>query len=1734
MGAAMLAAARGHAAVLADAKEQARRKAEAAADAAARYTDAQAQMQSKHAAELGAAARKAAQGEAALLARLEAQGREAREDMDRAVAEHGARLKEAEAEAAAAEEALRQARRAAEEGERWAAAAAAEAQRAKVKAEVTRTFLRQQMEALREERAATHLDGLDACAEAVSRATRDAQLLPDVATLRSMHNARVATLDGERAQLRERAQAEVAEALRATDAAKEETASAVAEAEAAQATAEAAAVGAKQAVEEHRDDVGHLKASAALAAARREAIARVCVFDTAAKQLDEHAAAEGTAAVEGGDQAAQGALSSIALTLLDRLKALDQEREAELNARPILGPGATSGADEGASGVSPGGARARLRASYTATAAASRLERARRELEIEERYAGRVERLAVEMLEEAGETAQLDAMRAQVATIDADHVRKSTAAKRARDAKQRTLDTEAVAAATTVGEAQRRVESAKNIHDVRLRAAEGRVFEGRRSLAEGEATMALRARQLTEAHAAEVRARIDEALSTAAARFGGESPSLLLDKYCTELKEMDAKLAGQLAVQEQAEAALQAKLESAREQLESARTDAQTKLAAAMGDAERKSKARTAAALALAAARAALARAHRDAVERVASEAAQSAGGEALTGLAGLLIEHERQGSELRSTMGVATDEAAAAAARAQNEVAAGANAEDDAAPEGAEDANTILAPAYAAVALARAQALALQRALVAHEDEAMREGPVLDVAESLQAHTAAVAQRRAERGGDSGGAAALPVDQEDVDAFLNTVDELQHARAQLEVARVELAALRGSEGGRAETHAAEVDELRREIEAQRAAAARAAADAQQARHAANRAEEAAVSAAAAAAAAPTERAAASEPSGEAELAALRAKVAALTDSERRAREEATAAQERTTTAASAAGEAGEADAPEQLEVVEDILVTRSVTLAHVAAENQELASKAANAHEELAKVTSSLTAELDAARIETERVASAELAQVKANLAKVTKDRASVNAQLTYCDKELRKIAKVTSTLSKHAKRRAIEVINKKKHDLSVKKVQLGIEVQELREELDAATIEAESARARAGESTQELRAFFERRVRELEEALERASEDAKDLGTENEALAADVRSLREQLVPDADEGGEAVRPSTAGAEPPRVGRQLSDSGAGRSGRRSSFTSLDDSAAVRAVKAELRATKARLHASERRARDFEVAAREKGVVLRGRRVYMPIPSAGAERRRVLELEMKVAALNRRLAAALGGKPFTSKSSARGAVVASSTTPAGPSAAQRSKDANRAKALASQLAIAKKEVERLKGAQAETAKELSAKGGTVRRLTAQVAKLEGLAGSASKLATESANLGGQLKETKAMLADTDAAYRREVVLRKKYYNLLMDAKGKIRVFCRPRPANEAEVAAGHKNVLSSPNEFAVEVATRDHASRLVNKKFAFDQVFTQQATQADVFENASFLCQSVLDGYNVCVFAYGQTGSGKTFTMAGSPEQPGLQPRCVRELFDLAKSAENEYRTTFECSMVEIYMDQIIDLLVPQRKTAHPKLEVQRSSDGTVRIVGATRVPCETVEDVLQVITRGSAARHTGATLMNADSSRSHLITMIFAESTNVRTGQGSRGKLNLVDLAGSERQSKTKATGQRLKEAQAINKSLSSLGNVIHALSHGEKVIPYRDSKLTMVMSDSLGGNAKTLMFVNVSPVDYNTEETINSLLYAQRVRKVRNKAQKLKPGSDSDEQLAALKEENARLKEQLARFAQ
>ena len=197
--------------------------------------------------------------------------------------------------------------------------------------------------------------------------------------------------------------------------------------------------------------------------------------------------------------------------------------------------------------------------------------------------------------------------------------------------------------------------------------------------------------------------------------------------------------------------------------------------------------------------------------------------------------------------------------------------------------------------------------------------------------------------------------------------------------------------------------------------------------------------------------------------------------------------------------------------------------------------------------------------------------------------------------------------------------------------------------------------------------------------------------------------------------------------------------------------------------------------------------------------------------------------------------------------------------------------------------------------------------------------------------------------------------------------------------------------------------------------------------------------------------------------------------------------------------------DAVIDLLLtPHKGEDPPKLEIKKDDKGVITIKGVSLRECASPAAVLEAFDKGNAARHISATNMNATSSRSHLIFAMLVETQNRLTKKTTVGKLSLVDLAGSERVSKTDATGDRLKEAQAINKSLSALGNVISALSTGEKWVPYRDNKLTQLMSDSLGGNAKTLMFVNFSPVDYNADETQSSLVYASRVKLITNSAEK------------------------------
>ncbi|CAB3977739.1 myosin heavy chain, non-muscle-like [Paramuricea clavata] len=214
---------------------------------------------------------------------------------------------------------------------------------------------------------------------------------------------------------------------------------------------------------------------------------------------------------------------------------------------------------------------------------------------------------------------------------------------------------------------------------------------------------------------------------------------------------------------------------------------------------------------------------------------------------------------------------------------------------------------------------------------------------------------------------------------------------------------------------------------------------------------------------------------------------------------------------------------------------------------------------------------------------------------------------------------------------------------------------------------------------------------------------------------------------------------------------------------------------------------------------------------------------------------------------------------------------------------------------------------------------------------------------------------------------------------------------------------------------------------------------------------------------------------------------------------------ENKGKFSFKVSvyMLELYNDRLIDLLA-ENHAADAKLDIKKDKKGLVFVHGANVVDAGDSKSLYDIFEKGSENRHVASTKMNSESSRSHLILSIIIESTNKTTGSVLKGKLSLVDLAGSERASKTQASAEQLKEAQSINKSLSALGDVISALSSEQAFIPYRNNKLTMLMQDSLGGNAKTLMFVNISPADYNTDETVTSLTYASRVKLITNDASK------------------------------
>ncbi|CAK0838622.1 unnamed protein product [Prorocentrum cordatum] len=294
------------------------------------------------------------------------------------------------------------------------------------------------------------------------------------------------------------------------------------------------------------------------------------------------------------------------------------------------------------------------------------------------------------------------------------------------------------------------------------------------------------------------------------------------------------------------------------------------------------------------------------------------------------------------------------------------------------------------------------------------------------------------------------------------------------------------------------------------------------------------------------------------------------------------------------------------------------------------------------------------------------------------------------------------------------------------------------------------------------------------------------------------------------------------------------------------------------------------------------------------------------------------------------------------------------------------------------------------------------------------------------------------------------------------------------------------------------------------ERFHFDAVFTP-GTQAEVFDDCKDLVQSAVDGYNVTIFAYGQTGSGKTFTMYGEPGNEGACLRVIGELFHIVGHGKDRFDYTIEASMVELYRNDLLDLLSSGKAGAsRKKLNIKHDpKSNTVAIENLTAEECATPEELTKVLERGNEQRKVAATEMNSESSRSHLIFMIKVLSINKETQERLRGKILLCDLAGSERLKKSGALEEAQTEAIEINKSLTALGDVISSLTQQQKkgnVIPYRNHKLTQLMQDSLGGSAKTLMFVNCSPASSNMDETHMSLKYATRAKNITNTAVKTK----------------------------
>lgn len=427
--------------------------------------------------------------------------------------------------------------------------------------------------------------------------------------------------------------------------------------------------------------------------------------------------------------------------------------------------------------------------------------------------------------------------------------------------------------------------------------------------------------------------------------------------------------------------------------------------------------------------------------------------------------------------------------------------------------------------------------------------------------------------------------------------------------------------------------------------------------------------------------------------------------------------------------------------------------------------------------------------------------------------------------------------------------------------------------------------------------------------------------------------------------------------------------------------------------------------------------------------------------------------------------------------------------------------LRSQLEGLKADVEReaaIKGTLQGSLAEMSAANVTMEAkansLRSQIEFLE----SDSKAQSDSfAAMEARLQEANRVADEAREKLIKEETERRVLFNKYQELKGNIRVMCRVRPVLD-ESEGGEAGLQFPDDKTSAKIGVlgpeeKSSLGNIVRKEypFEFDRVFSPGIGNEEIFGEISQLVQSALDGYNVCIFCYGQTGSGKTYTMSSAD---GMIPRATHMIYETITSLkEKSWTYSMEGSFIEVYNEELHDLLTPG---STKKLEIRHDeARRSTTVVNCKTVRLDSAETVEAMLAEAQANRSVAATKANERSSRSHSVFVLRLVGENSATGERCEGTLNLVDLAGSERLKHSQAEGDRMRETQSINKSLSCLGDVIDALGRGSGHVPYRNSRLTHLLQYSLGGNSKTLMFVMVSPLEGHLKETLTSLRFAAKV---------------------------------------